>query len=120
MVSKSTSGLVGLIVIESSGTPDDLPALDVANHDATLGQILAWLARGNRVEGGEVERAAGRLGANVAGAISRSSVRRSASRLFGRDRPPLVAADCRGLGAQLEWAAVQLRRTIAVEGANAR
>ena len=112
MLPKSTSGLVGLIVIESSASSGDLAAADIANADATLKQIFNWLSRGNRVESGERKTAPRWLGAHAADAIPRFSVRRVASRLFGRGRPALVAADCRDLGVQLERAARQMRRKI--------
>jgi hypothetical protein len=112
MLPKSTSGLVGLIVIESFASSGELAAADIANTDATLSQTFNWLSRGNRVESGERKTAPRWLGADAADAIRRFSVRRFASRLFGRGRPALVAAECRDLGVQLERAARQLRRKI--------
>ena len=112
MLPKSTSGPLGLIVIESFVSSGDLAAADIANTDATLDQIFNWLSHGNRVESGERKTAPRWLGAHAADAIPRFSVRRVASRLFGRGQVALVAADCRGLGVQLERAARQLRRKL--------
>ena len=50
----NTNGLVGLIVIETSSDPGDVTTVDFANHDATLAQILGWLARGHRARGSEL------------------------------------------------------------------
>jgi hypothetical protein len=109
----NTNGLVGLIVIESSGNPGHVPAVDFASHDATLGQFLDWLARGHRVHGGESGETTRPLGSHVAGACGRSSPPRLAARFPGHNRPALLAADCHGLDAQLECALTQLRRQIA-------
>ena len=109
----NTNALVGLIVIETSANPGDVPAVEFANHDATLGQILGWLARGHRACGGESGETTRPLGSHVAGAIERSSLPRLAARFPCHQGPTLVVADCRGLDGQLERALTQLRRKIA-------
>jgi hypothetical protein len=94
MPTSCPSGLVGLIVIDASAADD--ASLRLAAGDETLEQILAWLARGNR-----------RIEFRVPPAS------RFASTRLAHTRVPLVAADCQSLGAQLERAAIQLRRRIA-------
>jgi len=113
MLPKNTSGLVGLIVIESFASSGDLAAADMANTDATLDQIFSRLSRGNGIESGGGETAFRRRGATAANAVPRFSARRFASRWFGPGRPALVAADCRSLRSQLERAALKFRRMIA-------
>jgi hypothetical protein len=90
MLRTNPSGLVGLIVIES--TADLASAPLGADDDATLGQLVGRLARGARPAGAT----------------------RMASAPAGMSLPALVTADCGRLGAELEQAARQVRRRIAV------
>jgi hypothetical protein len=104
MLPPTASGLVGLIVIESTVERDDVVARGVTASDATLGEILRWLARGLDGERGSFPAAV---------ANPRLGTRRPTRRAIGSDGPALVAADCRRLGDQLERATRQLRRRIA-------
>jgi hypothetical protein len=111
MLSPTASGLVGLIVIESTADSDEVVAQGVTANDATLAAILRWLAGGLTVDCGAMQAAA---------ANPRLCVRRFALRAISFDAPARVAADCRALGDQLERATRQLRRRIARAGADAK
>ena len=120
MLSPIASGFVGLIVIESTVASDELIAKGVAN-DATLGGILRWLAGGQRggFAGGLPEQP--RTPNRRRRAVGRSTPWMPRSGLnIGSNGPALVAADCRGLGEQLERATRQLRRRIAQAHADGR
>jgi hypothetical protein len=106
----STSGPAGLIVIESSGEASDT-AQGGAGDDATLAQVIRRLALGADVvpQASRADVASWRLG------VSRFS-RPAGDVVHGS----IVAADCGRLAVQLEAAARQLRRTIAVAARIAR
>lgn len=111
MLSPIASGFVGLIVIESTVASDELIAKGVAD-DATLGGILRWLAGG--LDGGQRGGFAGGLPRQPRTPNRRRRAVAGGSGLnIGSNGPALVAADCRGLGDQLERATRQLRRRIA-------
>jgi hypothetical protein len=97
MAQPNASGLVGLIVIDSSGDAPQAQAQDGAGDDATLDQLLRRLARAHG--GGRWLRPTARF----AGASRRQGI-------------ATVAADCGRLTAQLEQAARMLRRTVVVAG----
>jgi hypothetical protein len=109
MLSQPTSGLVGLIVIDASGAHDDVTPGGNGHNDATLGQILRWLACGMDTAACVAVETAPRPG-----------VHRLTRRSLGPDRPARVVADCPGLGKQLERAARQLRQRMAMAHADAR
>jgi hypothetical protein len=117
MLSQPASGFVGLIVIESSRAPDDVTAGSIGHQDATLGEILRWLARGMEDRRPSMSPAAAPV---AAAKRPRLSVRRLSRRPLDPEGPARVAADCRGLGAQLERAARQLRQRIATAQSDAR
>ena len=109
----NTNALVGLIVIEPSLNPGDVPAIDFANHDATLGQILGRLARGYRVRGSDSKATTRPPASPGAGVSERSNLPRLGARFPSHNRPARVSADCHGLDGQLERALSQLRSEIA-------
>jgi hypothetical protein len=104
--------MVGLIVIETPDTTGDMPTVDFASHDGTLGALLDWLSHGHRGRDGDTERTNDTLESD-AGASPRPGLLRHAARFPRRQGHALVAADCRGLDAQLHRALKGLRRKIA-------
>jgi hypothetical protein len=102
---------VGLIVIESFAEPAERATQTGASDDATLGQVLRRLAREAAAERGPA-------------AVTPSTPRPGAHRFSGiaerSNQPVPMAADCRGLGAELEQAARRLRRKIAADARIAR
>lgn len=120
MLLSTATGLIGLIVIESPGAPDEAARGGVVGDDATLAQILKRLARGKNQQRGATPAAAGLLETQRTETASRFGVRRIGPRSLVRMGPSLVAANCSSLGDQLERAARQLRLTIAAGQAGAR
>jgi hypothetical protein len=102
MFRPNVSAPVGLIVMESSGEAPET-AQGGAGDDGTLVEIMRRLTGSANVA---------RPGSGAVVARWRLGVARFASVGQGA----VVAADCARLTAQLEQAALQLRRTIAIAG----
>lgn len=102
MLTANPSGLVGLIVIESSDDAEDTAGPGASGDDATLAQILRRLTQGSGT-------------AADADATGRPLQGSRFTRLSAApNRVHIVTADCRSLGNQLEQAARQLRHKLAL------